>query len=460
MHATLTSPARHGNAFAARTRIAGLMPGPEGRQNCAINSRVTAVPDNRDHRPYRILLALVAAGEAAFFLPFLLARVFRPAVLDVLNISNFELGTAYGVYGAVAMAAYLFGGPLADRYHPRRMLAVALVGTAGGGLVLLMLPSLSALILLYAFWGVTTIALFWAPLIKATRDWGGEHSQGMAFGILDGGRGLLAALLGSLMVTLFAANLPADAANATLTDRSNALRLMIAVLITATLLCALLVWRLLPAATPATANTRPTLVNALRPALRLPTVWLQAIIVLCAYTGFRAIDDFSLYANEVLQLDEVTAAGLSTVSLWVRPIAAIGAGLVADRFSGSRTTIVAFAVLAVGNALLAGGTGSLHAFFLLGVVSASLGVFALRGLYFAIMRDSRIPAQITGSAVGIVSVVGYTPDVFMGPLTGWLLDSNPGAAGHQLVFQVVTAFAVTGLAASVLFHRITRFKNT
>ena len=46
---------------------------------------------------------------------------------------------------------------------------------------------------LYAYWGVTTILLFWAAMIRATREWGGASQQGRAFGILDGGRGAVAA---------------------------------------------------------------------------------------------------------------------------------------------------------------------------------------------------------------------------------------------------------------------------
>ena len=65
----------------------------------------------------------------------------------------------------------------------------------------------------------------------------------------------------------------------------------------------------------------------------MPTIWVQSIIILCAYVGFKATDDFSLYAKDVLELNEVEAARAGTVSLWIRPIAAIGAGLLADRLS-------------------------------------------------------------------------------------------------------------------------------
>ena len=60
---------------------------------------------------------------------------------------------------------------------------------------------------------------------------------------------------------------------------------------------------------------------------------------------------------------------------------------------------------------------------------------------------------MTGTAVGIISVVGYTPDIFMGPVMGILLDNNPGLVGHQQVFLLLAAFAAVGTFASI------RFKN-
>ena len=64
-------------------------------------------------------------------------------------------------------------------------------------------PSNSMMIWIYAFWGFTTICLFWAAMIRATRLWGGEGFQGRAFGWLEGGRGAVAALLGSLAFVIF-----------------------------------------------------------------------------------------------------------------------------------------------------------------------------------------------------------------------------------------------------------------
>ena len=99
------------------------------------------------------LVTLIIAGETVFFLPFVLARVFRPTLLDVFQISNTELGLWFSVYGLVAMISYLFGGVLADRFPARKLMATALWVTSGGGVVMAMVPSNRVMIVLYGFWG-------------------------------------------------------------------------------------------------------------------------------------------------------------------------------------------------------------------------------------------------------------------------------------------------------------------
>jgi len=406
-----------------------------------------------------MLLGLVAAGESIFFLPFVLARVFRPTLLEVFGLTNLELGTAFAAYGVTAMVAYLLGGPLADRFSPRVLIPVALTTTAAGGLLLATIPPLPSLKVLYAYWGFTTIALFWAALIRATREWGGELSQGSAFGLLDGGRGLVTALTGTIMVGIFAALIPEEVESATLEQRTHAFQKIILFLSAMICCAALFLWFALarPDWRRREADSKLT-VRGLRRSIRMPTVWLQAFIIVCAYVGYKATDDFSLYARDVLALNEVEAARAGTVALWMRPVAAIGAGYLADRIGAGLMTTMSFAVLAAGSFVLASGvmTAGMVWLFLLTIVCASLGIFALRGLYFAIMKEGKVPLAFTGSAVGLVSVIGYMPDIFMGPLMGHLLDRSPGQVGHQHVFMVVAAFAVAGLLASLYFVRFTR----
>ncbi|MGB5403180.1 MAG: MFS transporter, partial [Robiginitalea sp.] len=87
------------------------------------------------------------------------------------------------------------------------------------------------------------------------------------------------------------------------------------------------------------------------------------------------------------------------------------------------------------------------------------GVYAARSLYFAVMERGRIPLVLTGTAVGMISLVGYTPDIFAGPAMGILLDRSPGEAGHQDVFWMLALFSFIGGIAAWLYYRIYGIKN-
>ena len=81
-----------------------------------------------------IIVSLILAGEAIFTLPYHVTRFFRPTFLEVFELSATELGVAQSAYGFIAMAAYFFGGPLADRFESRKLLAGSLWATALGGI--------------------------------------------------------------------------------------------------------------------------------------------------------------------------------------------------------------------------------------------------------------------------------------------------------------------------------------
>ncbi|MBT4914194.1 MAG: MFS transporter [Gemmatimonadales bacterium] len=407
-----------------------------------------------------VIVALMVAGESVFLLPFVLARVFRPTFLDVFEITNLELGTAFSLYGIVAMAAYFAGGPLADRFSARRLMAAALVATGLGGAVLAGVPSIPVMNGLWAFWGLTSILLFWAAMLRATREWGGVANQGRAYGLLDGGRGLLAAVIASATVVVFAMLLPSDASTATPDEIEAAFRAVIWVFTGFTLFVAFLVWVVVPDNAPTSdQGDRPKLsLKGLQGAFKMPAVWLQAVIVVCAYVGYKATDDFSLLARDALGFDDVAASAIGTLSFWIRAVTAVAAGYLGDRIDSSRVIAWGFGIVIAGSALIASGwLAPGVAWMLIATITATgVGIYALRGVYFALLAEGAVPLAFTGSAIGVVSLVGFTPDVFMGPLMGVLLDNSPGVVGHQHVFAVVAAFGVIGLAATLAFRRVTQ----
>ena len=407
------------------------------------------------------MLILVLAGEIIFGLPFHLARFFRPTYLDVFNISNTNLGDVYAVYGLTAMISYFFGGMLADKYSPRILMSLSLVLTSIGGFFISTIPELSSIFIIYGYWGITTIFLFWSAMIKATKEWGGEYSQGKAFGILDGGRGLFATIVSLIAIYLFTAFLTQEVTLADPSEKRKAFQSVIILYSSLTLLIGIIVWLFLPD-NNADVKRKESIFKNLTKVIKNPLVWLNAGIIVCAYSAYKGLDNTTLYAHEVLGMNEVDAAKVFSYGSLIRPIAAIAAGIIADRWISSRVILVMFSCLTLIFALLAMSDTMLlyPAVVLLNIYITFFLVFAIRGIYFAVVQETKVNSNVTGTAAGVISFIGFTPDIFFGSISGRILDANPGVVGHQNYFLFLTVIAFFGIVIPFIFRKISKRNET
>ena len=407
------------------------------------------------HRMMQMII-LILASELVFSLPFHLARFFRPAFLDVFNLSNTNLGDIFAIYGVMAMISYFLGGMIADKVSARKLMAVSLLLTASGGLYMSTVPSLLGMTLLYGYWGITTIFLFWAAMIKATKEWGGDYTQGKAFGLLEGGRGLLASLLSAIAIVIFASFLPTQINLASAAERLNGFRSIILFYSALTGIGAILVWTLLPDS-QTDANNKEFSINLkkLTQVLSNRLVWLHAGIIICAYSTYKGLDNMALYAYEVIGMNEVDAATLFTYASLTRPIAAIFAGILADRIIASRVILLMFCMLifSFSSFIFIDGSAPWVTVVFINIFVTFFAVFAIRGIYFALIHEINTPSQITGTTIGIVSFVGLTPEIFFGSISGRILDANPGLVGHQNYFIFLTIIASIGIGTTWLLRK-------
>lgn len=413
--------------------------------------------------PQRVLtiFTLIVAGEAIFGLPFHVIRYFRPTFVEVFGLSQTQLGVLGSIYGVTAMISYLAGGALADRLPVKHLLAGSLLATGAAGIWFAMIPSYSVMCVVYGFWGVSTILTFWAALIKATRQWGGDQEQGEAFGLLDGGRGMYAAVMAFVAIGVFRFVLPEGADDASPEQRALAIQNVIALYAIACAVAAAFVWWFIPDDPGASEETAraPLSRGRLFDVLRRPAIWLQALIILAAYSAFKGIDFYSQYAKDVWGWSDEAAAGLSAWSSWVRPVAAIGAGLLADRLGSSRVLSGLFLLSGAAYLFLTLAPPASGSEWMLwaGVLTCCFGFFAMRGVYFALLEESDIPPEITGTAVGVVSFIGFTPEVFMPLLGGWLIDRwDGGPMGYHVLFVFLAVVSAVGVGATLALKRLNR----
>ncbi|QBQ99767.1 MFS transporter [Paraburkholderia pallida] len=428
---------------------------PAGSPRADISSFAPATAGSPQRYVQLLLLVLAAGG----IYPLLyLRQVYQTTMLDVLHIDNTQLGYLYSVLGIVFFVSYLPSGWLADRVAPRLLICFSLIGTGALGLWYSTAPSFHVLLVIFCCWGLTTGLTFWASVLKRVRMIAAPNEQGRFFGLLDGGRGLVEALLATAALALFAA--------ATSSGRGEAVGLRHVIYLysfTCIALGAVMTFFKDPRPTRAAAGQSADATDAaaadgslrrdLRTLASIPQLWLMAAVVFCGYQIFWATYSFSAYLQQgELHMSVVAAGMVTTAKLWMRPIGGIGGGFLGDRFSNLRVLIWAM-FLAVAGLVGLIVLPALRNMALLGAVVLFIGLmtYAIRGLYWTLLDYCAIPMRITGLAIGLVSLVGYSSDIFLPLVNGYFTEHYAGLPGYQFYFAYIAAIgALGGIAALVL----------
>ena len=394
------------------------------------------------------------AAESIYILPYVLARVFRPTFLDVFNLTNLELGGLFSIYGVVAFFSYLYGGVLADRYSPRKLLSISLIFTSLGGLIMMTYPSYLIMQLLFAYWGFTTVFIFWAPMLKATRAIGGVKMQGKTFSFLDGGRGVVASSIGLIGVLIFSILITEDVSSLTLSEKQEVFKYVIGASSLIVFIIGIVVYAYLKIELK--DDEKIGNFKSLLELAKLRSVWLISFIILCAYMGYKITDVYSLYASEVMLFDEINAARVGALQQYLRPIVCISVAFFTDKNGNINNILIGFFVMMLGSILFASGLikVSMNILFFISLIIVATGTYAIRGLYFSILKDGKIPYILSGTAIGLISIVGYSPDIFATPLYGYLLDNFPGIKGHQYVYLILFISSIVGIYVSLKFKKL------
>lgn len=398
---------------------------------------------------------LCISGSFIYWLPFF-TEIFYVPMEDAFGFSKTEIGILLSTFGFVAMIGYFPGGWLADRFPARSLISVALVISALSGFVFSTIPSFEICIILHAIWGLSTACIFWSAMIKTTRNWGTSEEQGRAFGILEGGRTLTDMISTTIFLAIFAFRGSNDAA---LSEVLVLISLSLVVL-------AFLVWRVMEADSPREDKDQQqapkVTATVIIETLKLPMVWLIAIVIMAAYTGMWGSIFFTPYATEAYELGDVGGGAIGAGKYWIAPFAAIAGGFFADKIGPAKAVLGFFIIMTASFlvfGLIPGAPGLLPLLIINGALLAGV-VFALRGIYFSLLEQGGIPIAVTGTATGIVSVLGYTPDIFMPTLGGVILDTYPGTLGYQYLFLFVSFLSFLGLiAAYIIYRKIQMFKS-
>ena len=383
------------------------------------------------------LIGLMIAGDSIYMLPYM-RKTFQTSLEQVYQISSTEIGILNSMFGVLAIVCYFPSGKLADNFSVKNLLIISLVSTGAGGLCMLFVNSFILLLVIHAFWGISSILTFWSALIKATRNWASIDEQGKGFGFLDAGRGAVAAIIATTATYTFS-----------LADKTeDALYNAILIYSLAPILGAVMIFFSMknPASESGGFKQKTKDNQSIKKILTSKKIWALAAVIFCAYTLYLGSFDLPAYAEKKFDISKSNAAVIGTLRDWIRPVMALLAGLLADKYTGAKTIFGSFLILLLSFGSLGiftGGSASILFWFqLVGIASA---VFALRGVYFALLEELNLPISDTGKIVGFVSFIGYVPDIFVPLISGVFVDSGNGNQGYTNFFLLLAITAVVGL---------------
>ncbi|QGZ59197.1 MFS transporter [Paraburkholderia acidiphila] len=398
-------------------------------------------------------LAVLTLAAGALYPLLYLRQNFENTLLQAFHINSDQLGELYSILGIVYVVTYIPSGWLADRVSSRWLVVFSLGVVGLLGLWFATYPEPSMLRWIFLGWGIAGGLTFWSAILRAVKLLGTAQEQGRFFGILDGGRGLTEAVLASIAVAIFAHY-------ASLAPQLS-LRPVIHMYAYTCLGIGVLAGLILPndrnrTLEPGDAAGGASALGDFVTLIRIPEIWLISLIVLAGYQLLWATFSFSSYIQEHFSASAVLAGELTVIKLWMRPIGAIGGGFLGDRFSN--VNVLGGGMLAAAIAwLLFVLVPATVPMWLLACCIVVLGLmtYSVHGLYWAIIDRCHVPARVTGLAIGIISMIGLSPDVFLPMISSAISHRFPGVLGTQLYFAYIGACCLLGSGLVYIFKKRT-----
>lgn len=398
---------------------------------------------------YLQLAVLVIAAGAIYPLIYL-RQNFEITILESFGITAAELGQSYAMLGVLFVLTYVPSGWLADRVAPRILMSFSLAFAGVLGIWFSTMPDISSLKIIFAGWGIATGLTFWSALIKATALLARPEEQGRFFGILDGGRGLVEAILATIAVGMFAYWLESLGETPAVALR-KVIWFYVLFMLTLSPIVLFLIKdnrRNNESEEPSETGKSNFLADVRNVTSRVE-VWLAAACILTGYQLFWATYSFSAYMQIHYGLTAVAVGSITVAKLWMRPIGAATAGFAGDFLDRERVLAILLLLATISLMGLVILPKSASTLLLLGMVLI-IGVltYAVRGIYWATLESCNIPDRIKGLAIGVISLIGYAPDIYLPLLNGFLLERFPGKLGYSIYFTVISVMGLFGALAA------------
>ncbi len=392
-------------------------------------------------RKYLSIAALSFAGGSIYTLPYL-KYIFYDTQLEVMGINNTQSGPLVSMYAIGCILSYIPGGLITDKISPRKAIAASLFGTACLGALYAFTFSYTLSLAIWLIFALSTAFVFWSSLLKAVGMAGDKDEQARLYGLYYAGNGITGAIMNSLALKAFTFGETPE----------QSLFYAVMVLSVGIALAGVFVLILIKDGKVETSAEDKFDFSVVLDLLKSPLLWVFSFIVFCGYSIYSSTSYFTPYLTNVVGVSVEESGAFSIIRSYLFYLLSPIGGYLADKIfhSTSKLFVVLFALLAAsifGVLALPSGMST----FAVSVYTLLPGAFGLMlyGLVFSVVREAGIPVTVAGTAIGIASIIGYTPDFFMSTMFGSWLDAH-GNAGYNMIFTFLGSVAAAGVVLSFI----------
>ena len=399
-------------------------------------------------KKYGTLLLLATGAGIIFQLPYIRETFYVP-IQNAMNLSNAQMGLLSSGYATMSLFSYFIGGIIADKFSARKLLTFSFIATGALGLWFSTFPGYTISRVIFVLMGISTIITYWSACIKATRMLGTEEEQGRLFGLQEGLRGIMNALLVFGMTAAFT-HFADEVAGA-----SAAIKVCSIVVIIIGILNFIFIED-----TKKEENSESFIevTKGMFKALLIPRVWLLVAIVFTAYSVYGLIAYATTFAQKFYGLSAASAATLGGIRYLIQGAGGIVGGFLADKLKSRFKVIIGGRIglaLSFGLFIVVPSKASLCVMVVANFFVGLFFIYAVRSQYFAVHDDAGIPLNMSGRVSGIASCLGYTPDIFMYTLVGSWMD-NYGRTGYNMTWAYAMVAAVLCAIITFILSRIVK----
>lgn len=360
-------------------------------------------------------------------------------------------------FGITAIILYAPSGVIADKFSHRKMITAAMIITGLLGLVMYTYPPLWVMLLIQVAFAVTTILMLWSVSIKAASLLGDHSEQGKIMGWMEGLRGVGVMSLAVFTMWAFSRFAP---------DDPQSLKTVILIYSVVYLLLGVLCWFFVSDShKEVSQENRAFRLSDILSVLRISTTWYCSMVIFGVYTIYAILSYSTNYLTEMYGMGLVAASYMGIVINKIfRAICGPLGGLITT-YSRVKSPTRVIQILSVVSALALVAlllTNRNPQSVVLGIgliLLLAFTCYASRGLYFACPGEARTPTFIMGTTVGICSVIGFLPDVFVYPVVGYWQDTLPPAEAYRNMWLMGLAAVVMVIVFTVLLFRKIRAEN-